>query len=64
MVLTASGDGIEYADQMSIRTFSTYREADEYIKQVNAPNADRWTVSEIITECQDFYVFAGEIRLI
>ena len=64
MVLTASGDGVEYADQMSIRTFSTYREADEYIKQVNAPNEDRWTVSEIITEGQDFYVFAGEIRLI
>ena len=64
MVLTASGEGAEYADQMSIRTFSTYREADEYIKQVNAPNEDRWTVSEIITEGQDFYVFAGEIRLI
>ena len=61
MVITASGDGVEYADQMSVRTFSTYREADEYIKQVNNPDADRWVVSEIITEGQSFYVFGGEI---
>lgn len=61
MVITAKGKGVEFADDYSIRTFKTYDEAEAYIKAVNNPKGEKWTVAEIITEGQSFYAFGGEI---
>lgn len=62
MVVTAKGKGVEYAHDYVIRFFKTYKEANEYMKAVNNPHAESWTVAEPITEGQSFYAFAGEIH--
>ena len=61
MVLTASGEGAEYADSYSIKIFETYEEADKYMKSVNDPYSEKWTVAEPISESQSFYAFGGLI---